>query len=103
MMGEIVPHSMKNLSVGSMGGRVWVGARPEEGIAPIAWPCALLRATWARTGGNAVDWFLERAAHSAPVSHADRHMCACVQGPASPFVSPCVIILPPGRCGVAVD
>ena len=49
------------------------------------------------------DWFLERAAHSAPVSHADRHMCACVQGPASPFVSPCVIILPPGRCGVAVD
>ena len=31
----------------------WVGARPEEGIAPIAWPCALLRATWARTGGNA--------------------------------------------------
>ena len=26
------------------------------------------------------DWFLERAAHSAPVSPADRHMCASIQG-----------------------
>ena len=102
MIGEIVPHSMKNLSVGSMGGRVGLG-RGQRRVSPPSLGLALLRATWARTGGNAVDWFLERAAHSAPVSHADRHMCACVQGPASPFVSPCVIILPPGRCGVAVD
>ena len=85
MIGEIVPHSTKNLSVGSMGGRVWVGARPEEGIAPIAWPCALLRATWARTGGNAVDWFLERAAHSAPVSHAHRHDVCLRAGPCQPI------------------
>lgn len=46
------------------------------------------------------DWFLERAAHSAPVSPADRHMCS---GPRSQFASPCVITPRPGRCRVAVS
>ena len=33
MIGEIVPHSMKNLSVGSMGGRVGLG-RGQRRVSP---------------------------------------------------------------------
>ena len=68
MMGEIVPHSMKNLSVGSMGGRVGLG-RGQRRVSPPS--LGLARYSGLPGQGQEetlADWFLERAAHTLHLS-----------------------------------
>ena len=103
MIGEIVPHSTKNLSVGSMGGRVGLG-RGQRRVSPPSHGLARYSGLPGQ-GQEETRWTGSwKGRHTLHLSLMQiGMMCACVQGPASPFVSPCVIILPAGRCGVAVD
>ena len=65
---------------GSMGGRGGLG-RGQRRVSPPS--LGLARYSGLPGQGQEetlADWFLERAAHSAPVSPADRHMCVGIQG-----------------------
>ena len=76
---------MKNLSFGSMGGRVGLG-RGQRRVSPPS--LGLARYSGLPRQGQEetlADWFLERAAHSAPVSHADRHDVCLRAGPCQPI------------------
>ena len=84
MIGEIVPHSMKNLSVGSMGGRVGLG-RGQRRVSPPSLGLARYSGLPGQ-GQEETRWTGSwKGRHTAPVSHAHRHDVCLRAGPCQPI------------------